>query len=186
MNRKALWWAVLVIGVALIVAPLAIGMPGKAAAGQRMLNDFQPLMAPAAVQKTAYYYNEVFTPLGQITPLFSAQNAAKFGGYMQGMQQAGLQIPPAAAKDFTTLIGTMRQAVPIAQQVPAGLAWYKPLVTTMQGNVADYKSVNSLPDFNLFTWFFVVPGILLVLLAGGGLWTGGALHIHLHRPHPSM
>ncbi len=51
--------------------------------------------------------------------------------------------------------------LPIFEQVPGGLAWYKPLVTTMQANVNDYASVNSLPIFNLFTWFFVIPGILL-------------------------
>jgi hypothetical protein len=184
MDRKALWWAVLVIGVALIVAPLAMGMPGKAAAGQRMLNGFQPIMAPAHVQTTADYYYKVFVPLGQITPLFSNANADKFGGYLQGMQASGLKIPPAAAKDFTQLVGVMKQSVPIAQRVPAGLAWYKPLVDTMSANVDNYEQVNSLPNFNLFTWFFVVPGILLVLLAGGGLWTAGALHIHVGRPHP--
>ena len=184
MNRKALWWAVLVIGVALIVAPLAMGMPGKAAAGQRMLNGFHPLMQPASVQKTADYYNNVFVPLGQITPLFSNANADKFQGYLQGMQASGLKIPPVAAKDFTQLVGVMKQSVPVAQQVPGGLAWYKPLVTTMQANVSNYQQVNSLPNFKLFAWFFIVPGILLVLLAGGGLWTGGALHVHVGRPHP--
>ncbi|HSP73347.1 MAG TPA: hypothetical protein VLN26_13315, partial [Gaiellaceae bacterium] len=70
MNRKALWWGVLVIGVVMIVAPLAMGLPGKAAAGERMLGDFTPIMAPGAVQKTADYYYKVFVPLGQITPVF--------------------------------------------------------------------------------------------------------------------
>lgn len=32
MNRKLLW-SVLVIGVALVIAPLALGLPGKSAAG---------------------------------------------------------------------------------------------------------------------------------------------------------
>ena len=40
----------------------------------------------------------------------------------------------------------------------------------MQGNVGNYKQVNSLPDFRLFTFFFGVPGVLLVLLAGYGLF----------------
>ncbi len=185
MNRKWLWWSVLAIGVVLIVVPFAIGLPSKTAAGQRMLNDFTPIMQADQVQKTADYYYKVFVPLGQITPLFSQQNADKFGAYMQGMQQAGIKIPPAAAKDFTTLIGTMKQAVPIAQQVPAGLVHYKPLVVAMQGNVQDFKSVNSLPNFNLFTWFFVVPGILLIVLAGLGLRGEGALGFHAHRAHPA-
>lgn len=183
MNRKALWWAVLAVGLALIVVPFAIGLPGKSAAGTRMMADFRPIMAADQVQKTADYYYQVFVPLGQITPVFSDQNAAKFQGYLDGMQQAGLQIPPAAAKDFTGLVGMMKQAVPIAQQVPAGLEHYKPLVVAMQGNVGDFDQLDALPSFTLFTWFFVVPGILLVLLAGAGLWTAGALRLHVHRPH---
>ena len=185
MKGKVLWWAVLAIGVLLLVVPFAMGLPGKAAAGERMMTDFRPLMAPAAVQKTADYYDNVFVPLGQITPAFTVANADKLQGYMDGMQQAGIQIPPQAAQDFTNLIAMMRQAAPIAEQVPPGLAWYEPLVTTMQGNVDDYASVNSLPDFNLFTWFFVVPGILLVVLSGLGLRAEGALHFHARTPHPA-
>jgi hypothetical protein len=82
---------------------------------------------------------------------------------------------PAMQKDFAQLVGLMSANTKIFAQVPAGLAWYQPLVTTMQGNVDDFKSVNSLPSFRLFTWFFVVPGILLVLLSGYGLW-------HEHAP----
>ncbi len=184
MNGKALWWGVLVIGVALIVAPLAMGLPSKSAAGERMINDFQPIMAPNQVQTTADYYYNVFVPLGQITPMYTNANAAKFQNYLTGMQASGLQIPPAAEKDFTQLIGSMRQAVPIASQVPAGLAHYKPLVTTMQGNVSDFKQLSSLPNFTLFTWFFVVPGALLVVLSGLGLYSTDAVHLRHHKAHP--
>jgi hypothetical protein len=165
MERKVLW-PVLVIGLALIVVPFAIGLPSKAAAGQRMLNDFHPLMQAAAVQKTANYYNNVFTPLGAVATQF---NAASTNPQMQA------QLKP--------VMPMLQPVMPVFKQVPAGLAWYKPLVTTMQGNVSDYRSVNSLPNFELFTWFFVVPGILLVLLAGWGLW-----HEHevtVRRAHPT-
>lgn len=54
MNRKLLW-AVLGIGVALVVTPFAMSLPTKAAAGQRMMNGFQPIMQPAQVQATDDY-----------------------------------------------------------------------------------------------------------------------------------
>jgi hypothetical protein len=73
MNRK-LFWAVLVIGLALVLAPFALSMPGKTAAGQRMLNGFQPIMQPSQVATTAHYYIDVFVPLGKVTPMMSAQN----------------------------------------------------------------------------------------------------------------
>ena len=88
MNRKLLW-AVLAIGLALVIAPLALGLPGKAAAGQRMLNGFQAIMQPDQVTTTARYYNDVFVPLGTVTPMMSAQNLAKFQAYLKGF--AGMQ-----------------------------------------------------------------------------------------------
>jgi hypothetical protein len=220
MNRKLLW-AVLVIGLALVIAPFAIGLPGKAAAGQRMLNGFQPIMQPNQVATTARYYNDVFVPLGTVTPMMSAQNLAKFQAYLKGFggmqtdaaklvpllaqamhmtpaqvqavmatqlpsMAAMLQNLPAMQRDFGGLLGTMQQNVGIFSQVPAGLAHYEPLVTTMQANVDNYTQVNSLPDFRLFTVFFIVPGTLLILLAGYGLFGStvrGRIVFHHHaRP----
>jgi hypothetical protein len=89
MIRKILW-AVLVVGVALIVAPLAMGLPDKADGGQQMIDGFAPIMDEQNVQTTADYYYEVA----------------------------------------------------------------------------------SLPDFTLFTWFFVIPGVVLVGLAVTGLFLG--------------
>lgn len=222
MNRKVLW-AVLAIGLALLIAPFAIGLPGKAAAGERMMGSFRPIMQPGQVNLTAVYYNDVFVPLGKVTPMMSAANVAKFQGYMKGFQGMGVdskklvpmlaqamsmspaqvqqmmaaQLPsmsamlqslPAMQRDFGGLLGTMQQNTGIFSRVPAGLVHYEPLVTTMQANVNDYKQVNSLPDFRLFTVFFVIPGALLVLLAGAGL-TGGRLpawaRLHHHGPPPT-
>jgi hypothetical protein len=216
MSRKILW-AVLVIGLALVIAPLALSLPSKTAAGQRMLNGFQPIMQPDQVQLTANYYNHVFVPLGTVTPMMSAKNLAKFQAYLggfEGMQadaaklvpllaqalhmtpaqvrlMMGKQLPsmagmlqnlPAMQRDFGGLLGTMQGNVDIFRQVPAGLKHYQPLVTTMQANVNNFKQVNSLPDFRLFTFFFIIPGALLVLLAGGGLF-GGKLAPKLRFHH---
>jgi hypothetical protein len=204
MNRK-LFSGVLVVGLALVIAPFALGLPGKAAAGQRMLNGFQPIMQPNQVKITANYYDHVFVPLGRVTPMMSAHNLARFQAYMNGFggmqadaaklvpmlsqalhmtppqvqQLMAAQLPamaamlqnlPAMQRDFGGLLGTMQQNVGIFSRVPAGLAHYKPLVRTMQSNVTNYQRVNSLPDFRLFTFFFVVPGALLVVLAVYGLF----------------
>lgn len=221
MNRKLLW-AVLTIGLALVLVPFAMGLPGKAAAGQRMMNGFQPIMQPAQVDTTARYYNQVFVPLGRVTPMMSAQNLARFQRYLQGFggmqtdaaklvpmlaqalhmtpaqvqrlmatqlptMAAMLQNLPAMQRDFGGLMGTMQRNVGIFSQVPAGLAHYKPLVTTMQANVDNYRQVNSLPDFRLFTVFFVVPGVLLILLASYGLFgerlKGFSIHHHARPTH---
>jgi hypothetical protein len=193
MNRKSMW-AVLTIGLALVIAPFALSLPSKAAAGERMLSSFEPIMQPSQVEKTAAYYNDVFVPLGKVTPMMSVANVRKFQTYLagfDGMQsdaqklvpmlaqalgmtpaqvQAMLKSLPAVQRDFGALLGTLQQNVGIFAQVPAGLRHYEPLVTTMQANVDDYRPVSSLPSFRLLTWFFVVPGVLLVILAGYGLF----------------
>ncbi len=219
MNRK-LMWAVLVIGLALVIAPLAMSLPSKASAGERMLNGFQPIMQPDQVATTARYYNDVFVPLGTVTPMMSAENLATFQAYLKGFQgtqtdaakliplpaqamnmtpvqvqqMMSQQIPTMAAmlqnlpqmqRDFGGLLGTMQENVGIFSQVPAGLDHYQPLVTTMQANVDNYEQVNSLPSFRLFAWFFIVPGLLLMLIASLGLITERAGSRVRHYAHPT-
>ncbi len=219
MNRKILW-AVLVIGLALVIAPLALSLPGKTSAGQRMLNGFQPIMQRGQVETTARYYNDVFVPLGKVVPMMTMANVSKFQGYLggfDGMQSDAAKLVPILAQalhrtpaqvqsmmtaqlpsmaamlsslprmkaDFALLLGAMQQNTGIFAQVPAGLAHYKPLVTTMQANIDNFAQVNSLPDFRLFSVFFIVPGALLVLLASAGLFGGARVAVfgaHHRRP----
>lgn len=220
MNHRKALWAILAIGLALVMAPLAMSLPSKSAAGERMLNEFQPIMKPTSVTKTAYYYTDVFTPLGQVVPAMNTQTIAKFQGYLKGFpgvqtdaqklvpmlaqalhmtpaqvqtymsaqlpsMAAMLQNLPAMQRGFGGLLGLMQKNVGIFSQVPGGLRHYKPLVTTMQGNVDNYKQVNSLPNFRLFSWFFIVPGALLILLAGWVLLPERMRHIALHPPRPT-
>jgi hypothetical protein len=126
--------------------------------------------------------------LAQALHMAPAQVQALMATQLPSMA-AMLQNLPAMQRDFGGLLGTMQVNVGIFGQVPAGLAHYEPLVTTMQANVNNYKQVNSLPDFRLFTVFFVVPGTLLILLAGIGLFGGRmttriAFHHHT-RPTPA-
>ena len=203
MTRRTLV-AVLIVGIGLIVAPFVIQLPSRGDAGQTMIDGFHPIMQPGRVAQTATYYNNVFTPLGEVVPAVSAANLSKFQGYLQGIKAMEPEVPqlvgglaqqlhmtpaqvnqflgtnfPAMAQllqglpqidtNFSALLGVMSKGQAVFAQVPAGLAFYKPLVETMQANVGTYGKVSSLPSFRLFTWFFVIPGVLLVLLAGVAL-----------------
>ena len=208
MIRKILW-AVLVVGVALIVAPFAMGLPDKADGGQQMIDGFAPIMDEQNVQTTADYYYDVFVPLGEVAPAMSQENIDQFNAYLAGFAAVGVdaenmvpalsqamgmpeadvqafmaaqfvgittmleQLPEMEAA-FGGLLGLMQENVAIFEQVPAGLDHYEPLVTTMQEQRANYDKVASLPDFTLFTWFFVIPGVVLVGLAITGLFLGRA------------
>ncbi len=204
MCRKMMW-GVLVVGLLLIAAPFAIGLPGKASGGQNMIDAFEPIMDEQNVQTTSDYYYDVFVPLGQVAPAMSQENIDKFNGYLAGfgpMAAEGQQLVPAFAQatgmseedagafmasefpamfqmlqglpqmqqDFEGLLGLMDANVAIFEQVPAGLDHYKPLVDTMEAEVENYDKVASLPNFTLFTWFFLIPGVLLMVLAAFGLF----------------
>jgi hypothetical protein len=185
MNRK-LFWLVAAIGLALVVAPLAISLPSRAAGGERMMNGFEPIMQPDQVRMTARYYDDVFVPLGNVAPLMSAENVAKFQGYAASFK--ALKGPQAAAmrRDFGLLLAAMQANTGIFAQVPAGLAHYEPLVRTMQANVDNFHKVNGLPDFRLFTWFFIGPGVLLLAVAAFGLFGARLGARHAPRAHPAV
>jgi hypothetical protein len=72
---------------------------------------------------------------------------------------------PQMEKDFTALMGMMAANVDTFRRVPPGLDHYKPLVDVMQANVGNYASIDAMPRFSLFPWFFVIPGVLIVLAA---------------------
>ena len=219
MNRKLLW-AFFAIGIVLFAMPLVISMPGKASAGEKMMQNFEPIMQPTNVATTVDYYDNVFVPLGDVAPALNKETVTKFQGYLRGMSgmsaegeklmatlaaQTGmtpeqlqaymakeypsmtglLQNMPQMQEDFGGLMTMMAANTEIFSRVPAGLAHYKPLVDTMQGNVDNYDKVSSLPNFNLFTVFFMIPGALLALLAGIGLFAGREPRVSPFAPTPT-
>lgn len=138
-------------------------------------------MSQANIDKFSTYV-QGFTAMGVdaqnlIPALATAMNMTpeQVQGFMAAQFPAMSQILqnlPAMQKDFDGLVTLMGNNVGIFEQVPAGLAHYKPLVETMQANVANYHEADQLPPMGLFTWFFVVPGILLVSLGALGLFAG--------------
>ena len=118
--------------------------------------------------------------LAAATGLTEEQAGAYIADQFPAMAQM-LQTLPQMQADFTSLLGLMEANVAIFQQVPAGLDHYQPLVTTMEEQQANFESVASLPDFRLFTWMFVVPGALLVILALAGLFGGRGDQIQSDR-----
>ncbi len=174
--RKVRWtlWPVLVIGVILIVAPLVISLPSKGSAGQKMLNNFHSMMQPAAVKTTQNYFTdfEALRPVAQGGVAAASEIPVMLGQIAAGMHMSQAQLSAYMAKQFpamTSLLGALPQMTSVFKQVPPGLDWYKPIIATMAANQSNYSQVDSLPNFNLFTWFFEIPGILLVLLAIAGL-----------------
>ena len=206
MCRKMMW-AVLVVGVAMIIAPFAMGLPDKADGGQKMIAAFAPIMTEENVQTTSDYYYDVFVPLGDVVPAMSQENIDRFKGYIAAFDALGVDVEamvpalaeatgmtpeqvqgfmgeqfpamtqmmqalPQMQEDFKGLMGLMGANVAVFAEVPGGLEHYQPLVTTMVEQRVNYDKVASLPDFSMFTWFFGIPGVLLVAFSLIGLFVG--------------
>ncbi len=175
MTRRAYYWPVLIIGILMVLLPFAISMPSKTSAGQNMLNDFHAMMQPASVNVTVGLYHSTFEPLLPVARGGIAA-AGETNEMMTGLATAMHMTPSQLATYFGSkypalaqLLTSFPRTVPIFKNVAPGLNHYKPLVETMQANVNNYAKVDSLPNFNLFTWFFVVPGALISLFALLGL-----------------
>lgn len=187
--RRAALAALLVVGIGLIVAPFAMSMFSRTDKGEQMVNDFRPLMQPAAVQTTANYYYDTFVKLRPIALAMNAKTVATFQGYTKGIEamMKDLQkMPPAQqqalAKGYPAM-AQMLQALPqmhktmagftammaanvdTFKNVPPGLDHYKPLVDVMQQSVDNYAAVDAMPPMSFFPWFFIIPGIVFVLIA---------------------
>lgn len=173
---KLFLWPILVIGVVLIVMPFAIGLPSKASHGQTMMDQFHPIMQPASVSSTVKYYEQTFVPLRTVAVggvQAAGEEPALIGAFAHQLHMTPAEVGQFLTRSFPAmgaLLTNLPKLTPIFTNVPPGLDHYLPLVRTMQANVANYASIDSLPNFRLFTWFFVIPGALLVLLAGWPLF----------------
>jgi hypothetical protein len=58
---------------------------------------------------------------------------------------------------------------------------FNTLIGKIEANEDNYQAVSSLPSFNLFPWFFLIPGGLLAFLAVAGLLFGRVAWLPLRR-----
>jgi hypothetical protein len=188
MSRTKLLYAVVAIGATLAAAPFAISLPGKASAGQRLIDNLHPYMQPASVTTTARYYDKTFVRLRPVAQ--GGSLGATEAPQLIATLAKQLRITPSGVERFlgsgfpalAQLIGSLPQLDPVFANVGAGLDHYKPLVRAMQSNVRNYASTDSLPDLRQLTWFFVAPGLLLILLGGSQLVAGRRDVVATARP----
>jgi hypothetical protein len=39
------------------------------------------------------------------------------------------------------------------------------MIAAMSNNITNYQAISSLPSFGLFPWFFLLPGVIVIVLA---------------------
>lgn len=139
-------WALLAVGIAVLLAPAMFQMFSRAPQGRDMIDDFRPMMTRERVQNVQGYFITMGVAEGQLRTQA-----------MQLAEDAGISAEELSAiSEFSS-------------EWPTIVVEFNPMVATMSDNVDNFAAVDALPPFNLFPWFFVVPGVLVAGLAGSSL-----------------
>ena len=135
-------WAVGLIGVGLVLAPAAFQMFERAPKGGEMIDDFRPLMTRPRVQNIQGYFVTLGAGEGQLRNVLVPAVVA------EGASESDFPAVAAFSEDWQAIVTD-----------------FAPMIGVMSDNVENFEAVDALPDFPLFPWFFVIPGLLLVGLA---------------------
>jgi hypothetical protein len=139
-------WALLVLGLAVTAAPVMFQMFERAPQGAEMIDDFRPMMTRERVQSVQGY----FVTLG------SAEGELRVAALPTLVEAGGDPADYPAIAQWSA-------------DWPTILTDFNPMVAAMSDNVDNYQAVDALPSFDLFPWFFVIPGVLVAGLAGFAL-----------------
>jgi hypothetical protein len=129
-------WAIAAVALGLVLAPVAFGMFERAPKGARMIDAFQTVETHRLVT--------------------AVQN--DFGTIAIGQGSLRTELPARIAKRLPAVRELNRDWTGILQR-------FTPLLGVMSDNVANYRATAALPSFSLFPWFFLIPGLVLGLLA---------------------
>lgn len=135
-------WALVVLGVGLIAAPLAFQMFTRAPKGGEMIDDFRPMMTHERVQAVQGYFVTLGAGEGQL----------RVGALPEYVAAGGRASDLPAIESWS-------------QQWPTIVGEFNPMIAAMSDNIDNFEAVDAMPSFPLFPWFFVIPGALVVVLA---------------------
>jgi len=142
-STKRILASLVVMGLAVSAAPVAFQMFTRAPKGGEMITDFRPMMTTERVRNVQGYFITLGAAEGQLRnaamPLFDATD-----------QPASVSTPAIDqfSADWSTIVSE-----------------FAPMISAMSDNIDNFRAVDAMPAFPLFPWFFVVPGLMVALLA---------------------
>ncbi len=145
--RRGLIVAALVVGVGMVLAPAAFQMFSRAPSGAAMIDDFRPYMEVEQIERFEGYMTEIGEAVTETEDALVADLAA------------------AGSIDEATFPTDYALVATFVDQWPAIDEDMSDMLTTMDGNRGNYAAVDALPSFDLFPWFFVIPGVLVAVTA---------------------
>jgi hypothetical protein len=137
---------VAVLGVGLVLAPVAFQMFSRAPDGAKMMTAFKTIETRQQVETIQGYFGTI--------------------GLVQGAIR--LQIAPALKRAGLTTAETARRFPALTEldnSWVAILGDMTPMIGAMSDNVDNYQALTALPSFRVFPWIFVAVGLLVAASA---------------------
>ncbi len=138
--------AIGLVGIGLVLAPVAFQMFTRAPAGGRMMSAFKTIETTSNVEKIQGYFSSMAVGQGAIRL-----------DIVPALAKTGLT-PTQLAQDFPAITAMDQNWVHILNDMT-------PMIGAMSNSVPRYQAIAALPPFALFPWFFVIPGVALFGLA---------------------
>jgi len=149
-RRRALV-VLVVLGLGLALAPLIFQMFDRGPKGAQMLQEFRPFMTDARLSGFQRHIRNIDAAVHQAN-----------GRVVVRLEGHGAAAHKRFDRRFPGFAQFREDWPPINDDMGG-------LMSLIKSNAGNYRAVAALPSFKVFPWFFVVPGVLLALLAIAGL-----------------
>lgn len=151
----------LVIGVGLALAPVAFKMFERAPLGGDMIDDFAPYMTEQKIGNFRGYMDTIGNAVDEA----------------EGLKAAVVDQGSISADEYDTQFVLVQQLTDGWDGIDTDMT---DLLDRMDRNMGNYHDVAALPSFDLFPWFFVLPGVFVAALSVAWMlskrrWLGWAL-----------
>jgi hypothetical protein len=150
LARGAAWpalrWVAVVLGIALVLAPVGFQMFSRAPRGATMMSTFKTIETHQHLRRIQSYFSEMAVGQGLVQlQLVPALRHADLSAAQIGARYPALN---ALDADWVHILNDMT-----------------PMIAAMSNNIGNYQAIASLPSFRLFPWFFVLPGVIVIIIA---------------------
>lgn len=154
--RRAPLIAALAVGVGLALAPAIFGMFTAGPLGGQMIDDFRPFMQPGELAT----FDDHLATIGAAADDVEERVVPR-------LEAAGALAPGELSRSYPATATFLDEWPTIDSQMTT-------MLDDIAANVDNFAAVDALPPFDLFPWFFVVPGLLVAGLAAAALRAGPA------------
>jgi hypothetical protein len=138
--------SVAILGIGLVLAPVAFQMFSRAPAGAQMMAAFKTIETRPEVETIQGYFGTIGLVQGAIR--LQLAPALKRSGLTSAEIAARFPAVTALDRDWVGILGDMT-----------------PMIGAMSDNVANYQALTALPSFRVFPWIFVAVGLLVAVAA---------------------